>query len=293
MGSLKYPLKRFDEQTPFVKISALTKIPTPLITDFNGQVQAGNRSGQKPLMTWFLPLPEGINDRNGAEWGSGSLNKLEQVAASTGLDMMNSTGVSDFLTKGKEALEAGGGYLASSAELQSSIQKQLASEILKSFGSKGGNLLSRTEGKVLNPYLELLYDGPQLRDFSYSFQFNPRSQKENETVKRIINRFKFHMSANTDVSRGNRGWFVESPDVFNVEFMLGSKKHPYLNSLKTSALVDMSVNYTEPSQNNATFYDDGGPVGYRLDLQFRELEPIYKEDYDVFSDDNLSKGVGY
>ena len=52
----------------------------------------------------------------------------------------------------------------------------------------------------------------------------------------------------------------------------------------------MSVNYT----NAGTFasYADGTPVSIQLNMTFKELNPIYHEDYDVFTEkDNL--GVGY
>ena len=52
----------------------------------------------------------------------------------------------------------------------------------------------------------------------------------------------------------------------------------------------MSVNYT----NAGTFasYSDGTPVSIQMNLTFKELNPIYQEDYEEFSA-NDSRGVGY
>ena len=58
----------------------------------------------------------------------------------------------------------------------------------------------------------------------------------------------------------------------------GRENHPYLNRFKTCALVDMSVNYT--GENIYATYPDGSPVSYIMDLGFKELEPIYQEDYE-------------
>ena len=52
----------------------------------------------------------------------------------------------------------------------------------------------------------------------------------------------------------------------------------------------MNVNYT----NSGTFasYSDGTPVSIQVNLTFKELNPIYQQDYDGFnSNDDL--GVGF
>ena len=51
----------------------------------------------------------------------------------------------------------------------------------------------------------------------------------------------------------------------------------------------MSVNYT----NTGTFssYSDGTPVSIQMSMTFKELNPVYNEDYDQF--DSNSKGVGF
>ena len=307
--SLRYPQDRINYDTPFLKIDAYNKVPSKLGTSLisnGGAIQESNSSyaaalssltstKRVNLRTWHMPLPLGIEDKNGARWGESEFNKLEQFITATGLDVMNSEGARDALDKLFDAFSNGGDALQNPA-LNQALRTQIMKEILKGFGSKtGGNLLSRTTGKVINPYLELLFEGPQLRDFSFAFEMNPRSQMENQECKRIINAFKYHMSPDTSTIYGAEGWFVDSPDVFDLEFRLGNQKHPYLNSFKTCALTDVSVNYTSPSQQSSPFYEDGGPVGYQLNLSFRELEPVYKTDYesDGFDDPLLEDGVGY
>lgn len=67
--------------------------------------------------------------------------------------------------------------------------------------------------------------------------------------------------------------------------MSGNKKHPFLNSFKPCALTDMQISYTG-SGTYAT-YQDGTPVHIQMNLTFKELNPIYREDYK-----NVG-GVGY
>ena len=61
-----------------------------------------------------------------------------------------------------------------------------------------------------------------------------------------------------------------------------------MNSFKMCALTGMSVNYTNAGAYAS--YSDGSPVSIRLSMTFKELNPIYSEDYDGMTDD---MGVGY
>ena len=61
-----------------------------------------------------------------------------------------------------------------------------------------------------------------------------------------------------------------------------------INKFKICALTGMQVNYT----NSGTYssYADGTPVNIRMNLTFKEINPIYHEDY---LQDKSGSGVGY
>ena len=105
------------------------------------------------------------------------------------------------------------------------------------------------------------------------------------------------MSAKKNGTGNNtKGVFISAPDLFQLTYMKGSKKHPFLNTFKPMALVDMQVNYTG-SNTYSTFYD-GMPTHLQMSLSFKELNPIYAEDYedkDGYSTAFNEKvpGVGY
>ena len=87
-------------------------------------------------------------------------------------------------------------------------------------------------------------------------------------------------------TKSSGGLFIKSPDVFLLEYKKGSQKHPFLNSFKVCALTSMAVNYT--GAGTWTTYSDSTPIKITVDLSFKELEPIYYEDYT-----NEKTGVGY
>ena len=90
----------------------------------------------------------------------------------------------------------------------------------------------------------------------------------------------------TASSGGGQGIFIKAPDVFQPVFMQGSRAHPFLYSIKQSALVGMNVNYV--GTGSYATYGDGTPVKMQMQLRFRELSPVYNEDYK-----DVTSGVGF
>ena len=159
-------------------------------------------------------------------------------------------------------------------------------------GSLGGTvtpsqIVSRATGQVFNPNLELLFNGVNLRVFPFTFEFFPRNKEEADEVKLILRRLKYSMLPEKG---GAAGIFISAPYIFQLEYMKGRNKHPFLNRFKPMALTNMSVNYTG-SNTYSTFYD-GSPTHIKVQLLFKELNPIYKEDYDEL-ENQLDFSVGY
>ena len=149
----------------------------------------------------------------------------------------------------------------------------------------GGNtsaagILARQTGAILNPNMELLFGGVQLRQFSFSFDFAPRDENESIVIKKIIRAFKKSLNAkNSSTGENSTGLFIKSPDVFQLTYKTGAKNHQFLHKFKPMALLNIGVNYT--GAGTYATYDNTAPVHTKIDLTFQELNPIYSEDYDV------------
>ena len=151
--------------------------------------------------------------------------------------------------------------------------------------------IGRAEGMALNSNLELLFDSVNLRTFPFTINFSPRTRQESMMVKHIIRAFKSAMAAKkgtNDVGQG--GAFLRAPDVFQLRYLHRGKDHPFLNSFKHCALTGMQVNYT--GAGTFATYNDGTPVNIKMNLTFKELNPIYHEDYNEFNK-NDGNGVGF
>jgi hypothetical protein len=215
----------------------------------------------------YLPVQASISDQNSVGWEPDTLNPIEIAAAKYSNNLITSA------TKDIGTVAAGGvggalNLIKNDPRLQESIKNYIIGQAIGV-----NNLQSRLQGQVLNPNLELLFQGPQLRPFNFSFKLSPRSEDEAKTVKSIINYFKKNMSA----KKTSDNIFLKAPNVFKIEYQHKNTKHPGINNIKMCALTNCSVDYT-PLGTYMT-YPEGTMVSYTISLQFQELTPIYDEDY--------------
>ena len=236
------------------------------------------------LATITLPMPSGgISDRNSVSWQEGQLNPATEAVA-TALNSFLLGGAEAGANKAKDQFGAVFGDKSDTKLLKALIASKTIQEAL------GTNVLSRQYGVVINPNLELLFDSPSLRDFSFSFKMTPRSKDEAIRVRTIIRYFKQAMS----VKRSQSVLLLKAPHTFRIQYKTSNQDHPYLNRFKECALTNCSVNYTPDGQYMS--YDDSDPNGrsmtaYELSLSFQELEPIFDDDYD--DGDNSPTNIGY
>ena len=211
-----------------------------------------------------LPIPGGISDTNMVEWGSDSVNVAEA----------NFAGIANAAigAGGGAGAEATGNKLNAVAANADAVKEAVKAHFV-SAATGLQNPLSRTQGAVLNPNMELLFNGPQLRPFNFTFKLSPRSEKEAKSVRSIIRFFKQGMSP----IRTESNLFLKAPHTFQIQYLHKNKEHKFINKIKECALQSFVVNYT-PEGNYATF-TDGAMVSYEIQMQFQELEPIFNDDY--------------
>lgn len=269
--NLRYPLQIDSNDQDRIKFSVRQIIGRKNINiaDVN-KFSLGTRELSAPLGTVVLPIQPSITDSNGVDWGGTSLNPLQAYAASASLQMIDApAGITGAAAEAlrSAAVEFKKGFTEEG--YQKAIALYFAQEAV---GAQ--NLLSRTSGAVLNPNLELLFNGPTLRPFNFTFKLSPRNKPEAEQVKKIINFFKKAMAVKTAASEV----FLKAPNVFNIEYLKGTKTHDSLNKIKTCALLGFEVDYA-PDGTYMT-YEDGTMTSYQISLRFSELDPIYSKDYE-------------
>ena len=224
----------------------------------------------------FLPIPQQISDNIGAAYAASELNPAQAIGLNVTKealdrasgDKTNNQYLSELITGNLDNIDPA---------TKDAIQNVFAASAVNAFGANVNPqaLISRATGQIFQQNLELLFSGVKLRTFPFIFDFAPRDYIEAGVVKDIIRVLKRSASPSR---KGSSALFVSSPKLFQLQYLTGNQEHPFLNSFKVCVLEDISVNYTA-SGTYAT-YSDGTPVHMRMQLTFKEINPIYAEDYD-------------
>jgi len=276
--TLKYPEKLDAGKQDVIQFSMLKYSPKAFdLTKINISGFGERKQDRKAIGVVTLPIPNGIIDSNAVTWGGDSMNAGEAVLANVALTTI------------KQGFSAGAGVIANAApaagtnDVKTGFAEAFAAAAI---GGEGAKLLSRTEGAILNPNLELLFEAPTLRPFTFTFKLASRSEEESKIIRSIIRFFKQGSAA----QKSESNLFLKSPHTFQIEYLHKGKSHTYLNKFKECALQSFGVSYT-PEGQYATF-NDGAMVSYQITMQFQELEPIFNEDYTSL-DQNKDTEIGY
>ena len=144
------------------------------------------------------------------------------------------------------------------------------SELLK-FASLGGNTLDElrelSTATKTNAFRQALFESVDYRTFNFRYKFFPKSQKETDAIKQIIEMFKIHMHPELSP---NKLFFIY-PSEFEIRYFFKNDENHYFHKIGTCALTDMQVDY---GGDQFSSFEDGAPTEIGLSLTFRELEQV-------------------
>ena len=310
-GVLRYPLEALTGVTDYLQIDILeykrqpNQLTRPAGFGTNtlnrsvGRTTSGSLSRRSVVNdgSILLQVPSNVQDGNSVNYGDSSMNTIVGAAAgivgnvmTTGgkeLANLKEQGLSKTLDNfGKGIADDFTKRFENSQGLSQAAQNFMNAKLTSSaLGVFGGNvsaqqLLARQQGQIFNPNLELLFDAPTLRSFTFSFKMTPRSEQEARQCKLIIRSFKQNMAPKANLEGGQvggTGIFLKTPNIFELRYRKGNRDHPFLHKFKQCFLQNFSVNYT--AEGTHTTYDDATPVSMTMDMTFKEIEPIYDTDY--------------
>ena len=124
----------------------------------------------------ILPIPGGISDTNSVSWGSDNLYAAQKAATDLAQTL---------ITKGAGA---GTALIEQQAEQASASSGEIGQGLTALFAQQAvgtTNILSRFQGAVQNPNMELLFTGPTLRPFNFTFKLSARGVDDREQIRQI------------------------------------------------------------------------------------------------------------
>ena len=304
-GILRYPLEAMTESTDYLQVDIVEyssigeKSGGSLVSLPGNRRNTINRNklpkgvSTKSLVnkgTVLLQIPANIQDGNAVSAGDSKMNSIVGAAVGGATGLMENVGTAlatapegdetrmgNAIAEGQKVIKNMITDSGVGNDVRGLITKKLAASAVNALGGNVtvNQILSRQDGTIFNPNMELLFNGPTLRNFRFSFKMTPRSEKEAEQIKLIVRTFKMNMAPK--VNAGGSSLFLKTPNVFELRYKSGRRDHPFLHKFKQCFLTDISVNYT--AEGVYATYENKEPISMIMDLTFKELEPIYDIDY--------------
>lgn len=135
-----------------------------------------------------------------------------------------------------------------------------------------GDAAKLLNGEAINPMSELLFTGIDHRTFSYTFTLFPKNADETNLLKELVYFFKCHMTP--ELSPNTANIMLRYPDYFKIRYLYNNADNPWLNKIAYCVLTRFNVAY---QANLPAFNYDGSPQGVTISMEFREIEPIYRQ----------------
>ena len=249
-----------------------------------------------------LPMPNQLAISNGVSWGEDRANPVEAAAFFGALPLAQQAlggnvggvlgqffgGFSQFADAMLRQGQFGPGQPAGLL-LSSFISQYLLGKV--GINVDPAQFIARGTGTTINPNLELLFNGPKLRSFSFTFEFAPNSENDAKAARRAMRFFRQGMAPkklNTNTI------FIGSPNIFRISYRgNGDQAIDGLNRFKICALTTCELNFTPEGVYQS--YDDrrvgSMPVRTNMTLSFTELTPIFEQDYNGLDFNNPDPSV--
>ena len=185
--------------------------------------------------------------------------------------------------------------IASNFANTSALTSTLGLQLLKTAGSLTKNVGIDIEGGIRaragfssNPKNEMIFKGPKRNDFSFEFEFAPRSEGESRTAQQIINTFRYYMSP--EISASTTVYFA--PQEFDISIVNILQKQVQNAGAGESATFSSTENTTMPKigrcylenvkvdyvpDDRSSFFRNGQATRILLSLKFSQINYITKQ----------------
>ena len=152
------------------------------------------------------------------------------------------------------------------------------------------NAIGLTARVTVNPNIRTAFRGVNIREFSFTFKFLPKSAEESLQVKKILRLLRRHAFPE-EIRAGSVPLGYKYPDLFKIRLLSG-KTGEFKNvgtPIKMSQLRNISTVY---NPTTSALHPDGSPTEIDLTLSFIEYKTISREDIDNEDTDKFYEYYG-
>lgn len=222
-----------------------------------------------PIISLYMPPALVINDDisyNQVDLGPGGLTAVAGINA--GRSLLGAVGSA--VSEGLESI-----FNLASGQISGTAAQVAAARMSNKIPSVGLRAAAATALQTgVNPGTRVLFDRPNIRQFTFQFRFIPTSAAEAAQVEKIIRIFREEMypeelSVINNVPAGYR-----FPNLFEVDFTFLNSKAKFPR-MQLSYLRSCQVSY---NGSNMAFHADGHPTEIDMTLIFQEYRALAKQD---------------
>lgn len=180
-----------------------------------------------------------------------------------------------------------------SSEMMDALSAEFTEAVAKTLNRIALNTLDFDQKRVINPQLEIMFDGMTFRTFDMQFQFRPNSKQEADKVREIIYELKtamlpdaFQLKEGSGVDEYSENYF-NRPNLFNIEYVgpIADKVDGFLPAFLTAC------NVTYNGGGKMETFTDGTPLIIDMTLSFQENVIMTQEQYQTISSFGQSSSV--
>ena len=138
-----------------------------------------------------------------------------------------------------------------------------------------GNALKESTRVSLNPNLRSLFEGVNMRSFSFPFRMIAKSEKESQEIRKIIQFFRREVYPESNNVDGTVPFAYTFPNIFEINILDGKQKNPGFD-IQRCYLQSVQTNFNQTSTGMYEGKDRNYFIEVDLTLNFIEFATLDK-----------------
>jgi hypothetical protein len=289
-GDSHYVLFNFKKYKPPFSAAANQAAANQSNNAYNAYNANTNNLEASDLAQVLLYMPEGVAASYKANWDGKAFGNVAAGilrTAGSAMDGDYANAIRSLQRTAGKSLDRMPEYLASKAI--TSLTKKLTGD---SIGIQ--DVFSSIGGAILNPNVELIFGGHDLRTLQLTFKMVPYNKTEAIAVDNIVTTFKKAMLPTLNAGDSGDFWgalggssstkpantygtgYIGVPNLVQVTFMKGGRENDRVAKYKVCSITDFDVNYSPDGVY--AIGPDGYPVATEIRVNLMETKLVYKED---------------
>ena len=148
------------------------------------------------------------------------------------------------------------------------------------------SVLQQKYGAAPNPNPSVMFQGPVLRDFSFTWAFYPKNAEESKTIQSLIKKLKGR--ALPSENKGISAAILNYPHICQLNFFpWDTNPKDEINGWGDNSIIKIKKCFMQSVNVNYNAFGTPGffegtqlPISYQLSIQFKEIDYLLSKDWD-------------